>query len=352
MYCKTRSVKNKTKHKIAVDVMRITSILAVILIHTTTKIIAVSGNALRNVEFTLFLNQMSRFAVPLFFIISGFVLEVNYQTNEKLLEYFKKRINRIFIPFVFWSAIYYYFVYFQYRNPNFINSLIRGDASYQLYFIPALIVFYALFPLLHRLVKVLGNVWVVSLMFSAQIVILYRDYYVQPVSINPPFNTAVLNFFPFVLGILISRYYDRFVELVSKWKWPLLFGATGLGIYVFYEGMNGYLASGNYLKFYSQWRPSVLLYTMLLGGFMYWVFNRDVFNTLIVKTLSKLSFFVFFVHVIVLELVWNFIGVKIFQVQFAQQLWWDPIFFVSVSAISFSAAYLAHKIPYLSKITG
>ena len=121
---------------------------------------------------------------------------------------------------------------------------------------------------------------------------------------------------------------------------------------VFYEGLNGYLSTLSYLTFYSQWRPSVLIYTIFLGGFSYWLFDKNILNPAVVKILSRLSFFVFFTHVIILEILWSLIGVKIFQLQFAQNLWWDPAFFTAVTLISFLIAYIVHKIPYLSKLTG
>ena len=78
------------QYKVGIDVLRIIAILAVVLIHTTTKTLQISPNALLVVPFTLVLNQVSRFAVPLFFMISGFVLELNYNSSEKYITYLKK----------------------------------------------------------------------------------------------------------------------------------------------------------------------------------------------------------------------------------------------------------------------
>jgi len=116
-----------------VDILRILSILAVVIIHTTTRTLEMSHYALLKIPWTLFLNQAGRFAVPLFFMISGFVLELNYHLHESYLTYLKKRFSRIIIPYIFWSAIYYYLVYNQNHSANFLSSLLKGDASYQLY---------------------------------------------------------------------------------------------------------------------------------------------------------------------------------------------------------------------------
>jgi surface polysaccharide O-acyltransferase-like enzyme len=168
----------KKQYKIAIDVLRILSILAVIFIHTTTKTLAISGYALQKIPLTLFLNQISRFAVPLFFMISGFILELNHNSNESYITYLKKRLNRIFIPYVFWSAIYYFFVYSKNQNTNFLNSLLRGDASYQLYFIPAILIFYLIFPFIHKYLKIIGNIWVIIfLFFILELLFYFFQYY-------------------------------------------------------------------------------------------------------------------------------------------------------------------------------
>jgi len=342
----------KKQYNIAADSLRILSTLAVIFIHTTTRTLEVSGYALQKIPFTLFLNQIFRFAVPLFFMISGFVLELNYHLNESYLTYLKKRLNRIFIPYVFWSAFYYFLVYSKNRNPNFLDSLLRGDASYQLYFIPALLIFYLIFPLIHNFCEFILSKWILIILGLIQIVILYSEYNIHPLPIYYPFKVAFLNFYAFFLGIVLARNQERFLSFIKKWKLLLLFGSIVFAVSIFYEGLNGYSKTHNYLAFYSTWRPSILIYTIFLGGFLYWLFNRNILNVPIVKVLSRLSFFVFFIHVLILEILWYLIGVKFFQLQFAQSLWWDPLYFIAVTLISFSIAYIVHKIPYLSKLTG
>lgn len=345
-------METKNQHKITVDVLRIISILAVVFIHTTTRTLEISVFALQKIPFTLFLNQISRFAVPLFFMISGFVLELNYHSKENYLTYLRKRLSRIFIPYVFWSIIYYFFVYVHGRDPNFFSSLLRGDASYQLYFIPALLIFYLIFPLIHWSAKIIGNVWVIIFLFLLQLTLLFRDYSGNHLQFFYPLAIALLNYFPFIFGFFLAKHYDFFIKFINKWKLILFLGTIGFGFLVFYEGFNGYLSTHNYLTFYSQWRPSVLLYTIFLGGFLYWLFDRNILNSSIIKTISRLSFLVFFIHIIILEILWYSIGIKIFQLQFAQNLWWDPAYFVAVTLTSFLIVYIAHKTPYLSKLTG
>src|SRR5579872_6838550 len=138
---------DKPPYNPAVDLLRILAILAVVFIHTTTRTLEASRYNIPTLSWTLFLNQIFRFAVPMFFLISGFVLELNYNSKIEYKIYAKKRVSKIFVPYVFWSFFYFLFVYpvwhFSVFSLSFIYILITGNSSYQLYFIPVLIIFYA-----------------------------------------------------------------------------------------------------------------------------------------------------------------------------------------------------------------
>src|SRR5260221_11166343 len=87
----------------ALDALRVISILAVVLIHTTTRHLEITHYDLVHTTFTLLLNQLSRFAVPLFFLISGFALEMSYKEDISYFSFLKKRLSKIFVPYIFWS---------------------------------------------------------------------------------------------------------------------------------------------------------------------------------------------------------------------------------------------------------
>lgn len=338
----------------AIDILRFISILAVILIHTTTKTIqAVSGN-LHLVPWTLFLNQISRFAVPLFFLISGFVLELSSSESINYLTYLKKRLSRILAPYITWSLIYYFLIY-RGNSLSFFHILITGGASYQLYFIPSLLIFYLIFPVFHKFYNFFANRWVLISLGILQLIFLYHDYYFGSYPIFYPLNIALLNYYFFVLGIISSRNQLILLKIYSKFKYPLLIITCFLATYISFEGWSRFYSTGNYLAFYSQWRPSVFFYTVFLSIVLYHFLNKIHLPEPVVKTLSPHSFFVFFIHIAVLELIWNHIGVPLFTQThglIVRQLWFDPVFFAVVATISFVIAYLCHRLPFLSKLTG
>lgn len=330
----------------SIDALRVIAILAVVAIHISTRTLEASHYDIYKFSFSLFINQIVRFAVPLFFLVSGFVLELNYNHHENFLSYLKRRFSKIFIPYLFWSLVYYYFIYSP-NSDNMVKMLFNGSASYQLYFIPTICLFYLIFPLLHKMYGYLSNKYLFLGLFSVQIYLLYHDYFIKEFDFSDPIRTSILNFFIFIFGMVAAHNKDKIINFVKKWKYILTPSAVFAGIYVFWEGRFDYIKTSDYISFYSQWRPSVLIYTILLFGILFYLFEKSKLQFKFIEKLSKLSYFVFFVHVIILETYWKYIGIYIYKFPLS-----DVLFFTGVSGSAFLVAFIFHKIPRLYKLTG
>ncbi len=347
-------MQNKDRYHLAIDSMRVIAILAVICIHTTTRILEASSFNIQGSLVAFILNQISRFAVPMFFMISGFVLEVNYPFHQNYLSYFKKRLSRIFLPYLFWSAIYYFLIYTKHSD-SFFKALLTGSASYQLYFIPTLLLFYTLFPFVHKLYIFILNRFVLILLGFLQILLLRADYYFHSITIFYPLAIMFFNYYVFILGMVAARNHEVLLKYASKFKWILISLLGILALFITWEGGSLYLKTHNYLYFYSQWRPSVLIYTLITFATLYAFFDKSRKFEAQIRLLSRLSFLVFFIHIIILERFWALVGQDLFYRTSSfpgQQFWFNPLFFVSVAGISYIVAYLVQKIPLVSKLTG
>lgn len=331
------------KYNPAIDLLRILSIFSVVLIHTSTKILEYFKYDLLYQSQTLFLNQAFRFAVPLFFLISAFVLELNYPQNFNYFSYLKKRFSRLFLPYFFWSVIYYFVVYTSHTKSFFIDFLL-GDASYQLYFVPSLFIFYLVFPLLHRYLKFFTNKYIFILFALIQIALLSIDYYFNPLPFPHPISVFLLNFDIFILGMLASRYQTSILNYVRKYRIFYIVLSILLAFFITWEGRNFYLRTQNYLSFYSQWRPSIFIYSLIFGSLFFSFFSNLKVNVSLVKKIASYSFFVFFIHVIFIEIFWKILPYSLLSY---------PLFsFLIVLTPSYLLAFLFSKIPYLSKLTG
>ncbi len=340
-----------------VNFLRILSILGVIFIHTTTLTLEYSHYDIPRLSFSLFLNQIFRFAVPMFFLISGFVLEVNYKNKINIISYFKKRASRIILPYIFWSIIYYIFVFTKFNHSlfsyKFIDVLLKGEASYQLYFIPSLIIFYALFPFIHSFLNLIANKWIVIFLTIIQIRLLNYDYYHSPFLLDMPLRIALLNIYMFAIGMIASHNQEKILGFINSRKLLFTFFTVITAAFAYVESKNLYLAKYNIYYFYSQWKPLIFIYTILLSGLLFTLNFKEKLSRFI-NFISKLSFFVFFAHVLVIFLYRNILGDFLYSKssEMVRNLWYDPALFVAVTLISFLFAYIAHLIPKLRIVTG
>ena len=143
-----------------------------------------------------------------------------------------------------------------------------------------------------------------------------------------------------------SHNQQKIVYLLNKVRYFLLPLVLLLAYYIFDEGRSLYLKTYDIGKFYSQWRPDILVYTLLVSASFYIFFVRTDFEHNFIKKLSKLSFFVYFIHVLILEYVWGFLN------GYVNTFGFGTIFFLLVSTISFLLAWVVHKVPKMSKIMG
>ncbi len=338
----------------SIDALRALSIVAVILIHTTTKSLEASHYNLLTFWPTLLLNQIARFAVPLFFLISGFVLQFNYGAELDFVRFIKKRFSKILIPYIFWSLFYYFFIYTQ-NSDNLLWALFTGSASYQLYFIPTICIFYLLFPLLHKFYKIFASIPVLSVLTAAEIFLMRRDYFVRQFDLPDPIRILILGYLFFIFGMVAAENKDWLIKVAGKIKYFLIPALIYLIYYIFEEGKNRYYLTYNIEAFYSQWRPDVLIYTLVLAFLLFYAFDKMDREFKIFEKASRLSYLVFFIHVVILEEIWKHLALPVWGIldgHYLQIATFDVILFIIVAGLSFGAAYLIHRIPYIKKITG
>lgn len=83
--------------------LRVFAIAMVVILHA-------SGLILVEAEFSSYdwwvgniYNAFTRMAVPIFFMISGYLL---LSKNEGILSFYKKRFSKILLPFIIWTLFY------------------------------------------------------------------------------------------------------------------------------------------------------------------------------------------------------------------------------------------------------
>lgn len=121
-------MKMKRAERIAsLDVFRVFAIFAVILIHA--KPFQGVGQSVGWNTLALGINQGARFAVPFFFVVSGYLLsrKIVVGTTTVDLSPAYRQIYRLLSILIFWSVVYLVFI------PDFIDVFIQNGAPKSIY---------------------------------------------------------------------------------------------------------------------------------------------------------------------------------------------------------------------------
>lgn len=137
------------------DMIRIVACLLVVVVHVTGYGMEVMDPASGNWQIRNVVDSMVRCAVPVFFMLSGIVF-LGREISIKQL--YRKYISRIVLVWILWSSFYAFIDYVAYRKAggnsiwHFFGRFFLGH--YHMWFLPALILAYILYPVLYKMVTV------------------------------------------------------------------------------------------------------------------------------------------------------------------------------------------------------
>jgi surface polysaccharide O-acyltransferase-like enzyme len=138
-----------------VHVIKAFSIVMVIIIHASADLFYEFGNIPEKAWIASVIYQsFARIGVPLFFMISGFLL---LGKQENLGFFFRKRIMKLVLPLIFWSAFYVFWRIVFFKEPvGFWQTLIQtlqNESFPHLWFLYTMLAVYLTYPLLRLLVQ-------------------------------------------------------------------------------------------------------------------------------------------------------------------------------------------------------
>lgn len=143
------------------DILRFFSILSVIMIHVLADFRDEALMISKPFYFFLtLLDSFTRMGVPIFFMISGAFMLANHK-EESYKEFLKRRVLKLAIPFFIISILYY--IYNSMINGtqmgffDFVNAFSTNMIKYHLWFMYDMIGIYLLIPFLKKLVQALSK---------------------------------------------------------------------------------------------------------------------------------------------------------------------------------------------------
>ena len=145
--------KKATDREVWVDFLKIVSAFAIVVIHATGNLYGTYEQSQRW-YMGLYVNSITRFAVPCFMMLSGAFILSKEQTFK---EVFTRRIPKVLIPLLFWSVCYILLQYYQNgSDASVVQKIMRIPVNHQnghLWFIYQLVGFYLLSPILSHMYR-------------------------------------------------------------------------------------------------------------------------------------------------------------------------------------------------------
>jgi len=289
--------------------LRACAILFVIMLHSYTPYFTDAANYDTRTWFAmLFINAFSRAGVPLFFMMSGYLL----MSDKKSLDvgnFYKKRLPRIIIPLVIYSTVFYVYDCISGAQTfgvfDFLSKLFsahNGGMRYHLWYLYTLIGFYLVTPFLKRIVdnctrKQLWTFQIVVMFFTAIMPVIHLTTPVYVYFFDPLFNGYMGYFiFGYVLGTADTD--NKYAPLAGIAMIAAGFSLSFFGNHVYSsaEGINPVFNGGYYLNHY-----------LIAGGIFilakrFYKKGAPAVNK-IFALISEASFVMYFVHTTVLDAV-------------------------------------------------
>lgn len=326
------------------DFLRGFAIIMVVLLHCMSSYITVSeiyGSTSWYIY--LVLNAITRTGVPIFIMISGYLI-LSSEKEEGVWEFYKKRIPRLVIPLVAWNIIYLLYRYFiqgaQVDFKTVLTEFFNVGTYYHMWYLYTLAGIYLFAPFLKMIVKKcttnqLGVLVAVMVLRSSVIP-----------HINTVFNLQIYMFEPMVNGYLAFFVTGCFLGRLKVTKKLLaVFGVTGVCGFSASVYYSHFESSSAYINLVFNYGSALCHFALAASVFVFAMyFCRDGFLYKIFGSISRVSLGIYLVHVLVLE------QIQKYFMPTASPVVCTAYLFVVVFPVSYAVSYIISKIKYVNRI--
>lgn len=352
----------RNDYNVRYDFIRIVSMAMIVAIHVSAPLVVKYGDvSIISWSVSNFVDAFCRMSIDIFIMLSGCLL---LSKDEGIKKFYSKRLNKIVIPFVFWSIFYTFWGrYFKGYDMSIKQTLLGAynvQTYYHLWFLYAIIALYIVTPFFRFVCKKIPNnvlliicfLWLLLLtpnflnrfyMFKGNIPSIKWSY--------TSFDYIIEYGAYFVLGYVLISY----LQSLTKKK-IIIFGiATFLSNFLIFIGTS-YLSNRNAgfdgRLYYS---PSFFVAISSICGYIFLYGISDIYfkklekHKTFIKIASNCSFGVYLLHICILEIILSTsLGNNLlFGVNSIISL---PIFIIIIIFICTTIVYLCKKIPILKHI--
>jgi len=320
------------------DSLRIFATLCVILLHCINPYFTnVALFSTKTWWVCNLLNSVTRTGVPLFFMISGFLL----LTDEKTLnfaDFYKRRLKKIIVPFFVWDVIYYVInrtsAGLSVFSLDFFKELFVSGSEYHLWFVYTLTGIYLFLPFMKRILDgctLKQSLWLLVLVTFAS-------------TLRPFFNT-VTPFYVYLFEPIMDGYFGFFIlgYVLGKYDIPAkvrtLVYAGGVAGFVLGVCGNYALSSPDSLNLFFNGGYQINHFLCAAAVFVIFRHFKKIQNPALVKVISSfssLTFEIYLIHVLVLTKLYEHLALFSPSAEIV-------VFFFLTLVISTAAAFVISK---------
>lgn len=357
---------NKPQRIFYYDVLRALAIIGIVFCHVSASYVSRDINS-PSLYISIFFDCFRDFSIPIFVMLSGALL---IGKKDTLIKFFKKRLSRLFIPFLFWVLIYiiYSSKYiphgFKLNNAIEIFSGTAGSLGVHFWFVWMIIIVYVGIFIINKILQIKTDIpdfnkKAICILTLLSVIYIGMGHY----SLIDPLNPKLVYFISFISYIIIGYFLAKCDFLEKRIDKKYLIAITGIlfiGSYLWYIFFFVVPRSHLAHQFVTLSYFNLLILFMSANAFLLFKYlsKTDAFKKIENKSLGKLfttvsnySYGIYLVHYLVLK----YLKLKLINiVNFAQgsSLIWIPILVILTTAISLGILAILDKIPYLDKVTG
>lgn len=332
--------------------LRAVAIIAVVLLHVAA---SSALERMDNISIQYWwiqnsINALTRWCVPIFFMISGALL-LTTNSNLTITKFLKKRFCRILIPAFTFGVGYLIFDYICYKQPIELLKLIQVGPKWHMWFVYAMIPVYMIAPILGKMLKSLDKremIYLVITMIGLTSGIDFLNI-VFKLQFNYYIALPVLCMFLiyFILGYVIQS-----IDLSKKIRITIyLLGIMGYIITIFGTYKYTLLTEGNLNTYFYNYTTLNIVFMSI--GVMVWfkqINLKKIPNCLkrIGQSIAKESYTIYLIHVMILE-GFRLLNFSIYE-EAVNPFIRIPVMTVLIFSISYIISLILHKIPIIKNL--
>ncbi|MBQ6100170.1 MAG: acyltransferase [Methanobrevibacter sp.] len=351
------------------DFLRALAIIGIIFCHASTQFVVLDIGSV-NFYFSAFFDCFRDFCVPAFVMLSGALL---IGKKDSLISFFKKRLSRIFIPFLFWYVIYVIYSFFKIKHNIDLNNALNiflgksGTLGVAFWFIWMIIIVYLAIFAINKIIefgdrktegfkdKFLKILTVLSLVY----IILYQFNFL-PDAIYKQILGYYISFISYaIIGYFIANN-DFIQKRIDSTKLALITLILFAFSYIYYI-INFVVAKSliyNHFMYLSYFNISILFISICFFLMFKYSSETQFFKKLenskygdMVIELSKYSYGIYLAHYVVLFELKRFVYFNIGS-NYMNSIIAIPAYVLVTLAITVAILWVLNRIPYINRISG